>query len=34
VFGDLDVSLSVARGPRMARQARLGTELIAAVARL
>jgi acyl-CoA dehydrogenase len=33
MFGDLDVSLSVARGPRMARQARLGTELIAAVAR-
>jgi acyl-CoA dehydrogenase len=33
VFGDLDVSLSVARGPRIARQARLGTELIAAVAR-
>jgi acyl-CoA dehydrogenase len=30
VFDDLDVSLSVARGPRMARQARLGTELIAA----
>jgi acyl-CoA dehydrogenase len=32
-FGDLDVSLSVAHGPRIARQARLGTELIAAVAR-
>jgi hypothetical protein len=32
VFGDLGVSLSVAHGPRMARQARLGTELIAAVA--
>jgi hypothetical protein len=32
MFRDLDVSLSVARGPRMARQARLGTELIAAVA--
>ena len=34
VCGDLDVSLSVARGPRMARQARLGTELTAAAARL
>jgi acyl-CoA dehydrogenase len=33
MFGDLDVSLSVARGPRMARQARLGTELFAVVAR-
>jgi acyl-CoA dehydrogenase len=32
-FGDLDVSLSVARGPRTARQARLGSELIAAAAR-
>jgi acyl-CoA dehydrogenase len=32
-FGDLDVSLSVARGPRTARQARLGGELIAAAAR-
>jgi acyl-CoA dehydrogenase len=29
-FNDLDVSLSVARGPRQARQARLGSELIAA----
>ncbi len=33
IFGDLDVSLSVARGPRTARQARLGSELIAASAR-
>jgi acyl-CoA dehydrogenase len=33
VFGDLDVSLSAARGPRLARQARLGSELITAVAR-
>jgi acyl-CoA dehydrogenase len=33
VFSDLDVSLSVARGPRMARQARLGTDLIAAAER-
>ena len=32
VFSDLDVSLSVARGPRQARQARLGSELIAAAA--
>ena len=32
-FADLDVSLSVARGPRTARQARLGSELIAATAR-
>jgi acyl-CoA dehydrogenase len=32
-FGDLDVSLSVARGPRTARQTRLGSELIAAAAR-
>ena len=32
-FADLDVSLSVARGPRTARQARLGSELIAASAR-
>ena len=31
-FSDLDVSLSVARGPRQARQARLGSELIAAAA--
>lgn len=31
-FGDLDVSLSVARGPRTARQARLGSELIATTA--
>jgi acyl-CoA dehydrogenase len=31
-FGDLDVSLSVARGPRQARQQRLGSELIAAAA--
>jgi acyl-CoA dehydrogenase len=31
-FADLDVSLSVARGPRTARQARLGSELIAASA--
>ncbi len=29
VFSDLDVSLSVARGPRQARQARLGATLIA-----
>jgi acyl-CoA dehydrogenase len=29
VFSDLDVSLSVARGPRQARQSRLGTALIA-----
>ena len=33
IFGDLDISLSVARGARTARQARLGSELIAAVAR-
>jgi acyl-CoA dehydrogenase len=32
-FSDLDVSLSVARGPRQARQAHLGSELIAAAAR-
>ena len=31
-FSDLDVSLSVARGPRQARQGRLGSELIAAAA--
>jgi acyl-CoA dehydrogenase len=30
VFSDLEMSLSVARGPRQARQARLGSELIAA----
>jgi hypothetical protein len=29
VFGDVETSLSVARGPRLARQARLGTLLIA-----
>ncbi len=29
VFGDLDASLSVARGPRAARQARLGAALLA-----
>jgi hypothetical protein len=28
-FSDLDVSLSVARGPRQARQGRLGSDLIA-----
>jgi acyl-CoA dehydrogenase len=28
VFGDVEVSLSVARGPRLTRQARLGTQLI------
>ena len=33
VFGDVEVSLSVARGPRLARQTRLGSELIAAAAR-
>ena len=32
-FSDLDVSLSLARGPRQARQAHLGSELIAAAAR-
>ncbi len=32
-FSDLEMSLSVARGPRQARQARLGSELIAAAAR-
>jgi acyl-CoA dehydrogenase len=31
-FSDLDVSLSIARGPRQARQAGLGSELIAAAA--
>jgi hypothetical protein len=30
LFGDLEMSLSVARGPRQARQARLGSELVAA----
>jgi acyl-CoA dehydrogenase len=30
VFGDVEASLSVARGPRLARQARLGTQLISA----
>ena len=30
LFGDIEMSLSVARGPRQARQARLGRVLIAA----
>jgi acyl-CoA dehydrogenase len=30
VFGDVEASLSVARGPRQTRQARLGTQLISA----
>lgn len=33
MFSDLDVSLSVARGPRQARQMHLGSELIAVAAR-
>jgi hypothetical protein len=33
VFSDIETSLSVARGPRQARQMRLGTELVAATAR-
>jgi acyl-CoA dehydrogenase len=33
-FSDLETSLSVARGPRTVRQARLGTELIALAARI
>jgi acyl-CoA dehydrogenase len=33
VFSDLDMSLSVARGPRLARQARLGSAVIGAVSR-
>ncbi len=32
VFGDVEASLSVARGPRLARQARLGTQLTSAAA--
>jgi acyl-CoA dehydrogenase len=32
-FSDIETSLSVARGPRQARQMRLGTELVAATAR-
>jgi acyl-CoA dehydrogenase len=31
-FGDIEASLSVARGPRLARQARIGTQLISTAA--